>query len=68
MPDFLYDVNHIKLNVFLDRLLGKPSKHEWPEESTTIKWNSFDVINQIRLEHFCPYICETAQDLIMVRF
>ncbi|XP_018576012.1 cyclin-dependent kinase 4 [Anoplophora glabripennis] len=47
------------------RLLGKPSKHEWPEESTTIKWNSFNVINQIRLDQFCPYICETAQDLIM---
>ncbi|KAJ8960139.1 hypothetical protein NQ318_003858 [Aromia moschata] len=47
------------------RLLGKPAKHEWPEETVAIKWNSFDVINQVRIDQICPNICENAIDLIM---
>ncbi|KAJ8980137.1 hypothetical protein NQ317_014631 [Molorchus minor] len=47
------------------RVLGKPREDEWPEELVTIKWDSFDVINQIRINQICPNMCETAYDLIM---
>ncbi|KAJ8962474.1 hypothetical protein NQ314_005711 [Rhamnusium bicolor] len=47
------------------RVLGKPAQNEWPEEKVSIKWNSFDVINQIRIDQISPNICETAYNLIM---
>ncbi|KAG5888670.1 hypothetical protein JTB14_014863 [Gonioctena quinquepunctata] len=47
------------------RVLGKPPENEWPEENVSIKWNSFDVINQVRIDQVSPNICETAYDLIM---
>nr|XP_023011987.1 cyclin-dependent kinase 4 [Leptinotarsa decemlineata]XP_023011988.1 cyclin-dependent kinase 4 [Leptinotarsa decemlineata] len=47
------------------RVLGKPPQNEWPEETVSIKWNAFDIVNQVRLGQIAPNICETAQDLIM---
>ncbi|CAH1110644.1 unnamed protein product [Psylliodes chrysocephalus] len=47
------------------RIIGKPLEEEWPEENVSIKWNSFDVINQVRIDQICPFICETAYSLIM---
>ncbi|CAH1956221.1 unnamed protein product [Acanthoscelides obtectus] len=47
------------------RVLGKPPEDEWPEENVFIKWNSFDVIGQVRIDEISPNICETAYDLIM---
>ncbi|XP_072391706.1 cyclin-dependent kinase 4 isoform X2 [Diabrotica undecimpunctata] len=46
------------------RVIGKPSEDEWPEESVSIKWESFNVINQIRIDQISPTMCETVCDLI----
>ncbi|CAG9860765.1 unnamed protein product [Phyllotreta striolata] len=46
------------------RIIGKPLEEEWPEETVSIKWSSFDVINQVKINHLSPNIDETAENLI----
>lgn len=48
------------------RVLGKPPEAEWPKTDVSIKWNSFDVVNHVKIKDICPNICDTALDLIMV--
>ncbi|XP_060521364.1 cyclin-dependent kinase 4 [Cylas formicarius] len=47
------------------KILGKPSQDEWPEDSTAIKWNSFDINSKISIKMIAPNICENAYNLIM---
>lgn len=47
-------------------MLGKPPEDEWPKTDVPIKWNSFEVVNQVTIYQISPNICDTAQDLIMV--
>lgn len=46
--------------------MGKPPEEEWPKTDVPIKWNSFEIVNQIKIDQICPNICDVAQDLIMV--
>lgn len=52
---------------YSSRVLGKPPEDEWPKTEVPIKWNSFEVVNQVTIYQVSPNICDTAQDLIMVR-
>lgn len=52
--------------LFYFRVLGKPPEEEWPKTDVPIKWNSFEVVNQVKINDICQNICSTAQDLIFV--
>lgn len=48
------------------RVLGKPPKSEWPEDSVPIKYNSFEIKNRLDVRRLIPRLCENGHDLIMV--
>lgn len=48
------------------RILGKPPREEWPHENASIKWNSFDVRDQVGLKKAIPNLCENGYDLLSV--
>lgn len=48
------------------RILGRPSQDEWPDDTVSIKWESFKVHERVELTNVIPNLCENAYDLIMV--
>lgn len=50
------------------RILGRPSQDEWPDDTVSIKWESFKVHERVELTNVIPNLCENAYDLIKVRW
>ncbi|XP_030746467.1 cyclin-dependent kinase 4 [Sitophilus oryzae] len=64
-PLFCGKSENEQLNEIL-RIIGKPSKEDWPEvDNIPIKWNSFDIENQVDIKSLAPNMCETAYSLVM---
>lgn len=55
-----------RLKFVLFRVLGKPPRSEWPEDSVPIKYNSFDIKNKVDIRRLIPQLCDNGHDLIMV--
>ena len=48
------------------RILGKPPRHEWPENNVAISWDSFDNTDRVDLKEIIPNLDENAHDLLTV--
>ncbi|XP_063907857.1 cyclin-dependent kinase 6 [Zophobas morio] len=46
------------------RILGKPPRHEWPENNVAISWDSFDNTDRVDLKEIIPNLDENAHDLL----
>lgn len=52
--------------IFISRILGKPPQHEWPENTVSISWDSFDNTERIDLRQLIQNLGENAHDLVSV--
>ncbi|RZC42528.1 cyclin-dependent kinase 6 [Asbolus verrucosus] len=52
-----------QLNKILS-ILGKPPKHEWPDNSVSISWESLDNFERMEFKHLVHNLSDSAEDLI----
>lgn len=47
------------------KILGKPSRDEWPKENVCVKYDSFEIVDASGLAQMIPNLCSNAEDLVL---